>query len=112
VKGVSKKLPFVWNDIIGNGQYPGMVVSFNEARNGTESRRHKTHPIPEYNNIILRFSDLFPTLIQLSGFTELINEKMVRSVGACSVEYCVLPGNKKLGYCSEKLKISHSWPCA
>jgi hypothetical protein len=38
----------------------------------------------------------------LSGQTELITEYISTSVGAGSEEYCVVPGNKKEGYCNEK----------
>jgi len=40
-----------------------------------------------------------PTLIQLSGFTEFTVRSIFKFAGAGEVEYCVLPGNKILGYC-------------
>ena len=49
------------------------------------------------------FRILFPTNNQFNGFIELMQILIVKFVGAGSVLYCVLPGNKKLGYCKEKL---------
>jgi hypothetical protein len=46
-------------------------------------------------------------VIQLNGLTELIFENICKSAGGGSVEYCVVPGNKNEGYCSEKEKMLH-----
>src|SRR5688572_3829165 len=51
-----------------------------------------------------------PTLIQLSGLTELITVRMVMPDGGGSVVYCVVPGNKKDGYWRENDQISHECP--
>jgi hypothetical protein len=46
---------------------------------------------------------LWPTVNQLKGLTELIQTFIFKSFGAGSVEYCVVPGKIKLGYCKEKV---------
>src|SRR5215204_7528324 len=48
------------------------------------------------------FFSSFPTFIQLRGLIELIVVTIFKSSGAGSLEYCVVPGNKKEGYCNEK----------
>src|SRR5687768_11051700 len=52
----------------------------------------------------------FPTLIQFNGFIELISGFTSIPSGAGSSEYCVLPGKKNDGYCSEKEQILQLCP--
>jgi len=51
-------------------------------------------------------------LILKSGFTEFRLTSMSRSAGAGPVLYCVWPGNKKSGYCSENVTIRTASPAA
>ncbi len=45
-----------------------------------------------------KFLSSLPTFSQLNGLMELIQTFIFRSAGGSSVEYCVVPGNKILGY--------------
>ena len=49
------------------------------------------------------FLNSLPILNQLKGLMELIQTLIFKLAGAGSDESCVVPGNKKLGYC--KLKV-------
>ncbi len=49
------------------------------------------------------FFSMRPTLIQLSGLTELMATLIFKSAGAASLLYCVVPGKRKEGYCREKV---------
>ena len=49
------------------------------------------------------FLNSLPTFIQFNGFTELMHTFILIFIGAGSDEYCVVPGNKKSGYCKEKV---------
>jgi hypothetical protein len=49
-----------------------------------------------------RFNSL-PTLSQFSGLMVLMDSLILRSAGLASLEYWVLPGKRKDGYCKEKV---------
>lgn len=53
-----------------------------------------------------------PTLIQLSGLTELIAVTIFIPAGAGASVNCDEPGNRKEGYCNEKDQMVHEWPAS
>ena len=51
-----------------------------------------------------------PTLNQLNGLMELMATLISRPSGGASCDSCVVPGNRKPGYCNEKVYIVTLWP--
>jgi len=65
------------------------------------SKRKITHYL--LRKSAFSFFNCKPTLSQLKGLIELIQTLIDKCLGAGSVEYCVVPGKRKLGYCKENV---------
>ena len=87
-----------------------MSIAPYPAGNCAEAGCHKRHPIGKDHHVgrLRRIS--LPTAHQFIGLHELMRLVIFSPAGAGPSVYCVLPGNKNLGYCTVKVYISTWWP--